>query len=103
MSEWRAQAVFRLAGQALSVSKDTVELTLRHRLPSMLLVKEEVAAGALISYDADRAELFRRSAYFVDKILKGAKLCLRLQRGAACGAGGVMSWGRGRGEGARGR
>jgi hypothetical protein len=30
-------------------------------------------------------------------------LCLRLQRGAACGAGGVMAWGRGRGEGARGR
>jgi NADPH-dependent curcumin reductase CurA len=31
------------------------------------------------------------------------ELCLRLQRGAACGAGGVMAWGRGRGEGARGR
>ena len=33
-------------------------------------------------------------------------LCLRLQRGAACGAGGVMAWGRGRrrgGAGARGR
>ena len=31
-------------------------------------------------------------------------LCLRPQRGgAACGAGGVMAWERGRGEGARGR
>jgi DNA primase len=29
--------------------------------------------------------------------------CLRLQRGAACGAGGVMAWARGRGGGARGR
>ena len=33
----------------------------------------------------------------------GSELCLRLQRGAACGAGGVMAWERGRGEGARGR
>jgi hypothetical protein len=30
-------------------------------------------------------------------------LCLRLQRAAVCGAGGVMAWERGRGEGARGR
>ena len=34
---------------------------------------------------------------------RAGRLCLRLQRGAACGAGGVMAWGRGRGEGARGR
>jgi dihydrofolate reductase len=31
------------------------------------------------------------------------RLCLRLQRAAVCGAGGVMAWERGRGEGARGR
>ena len=34
---------------------------------------------------------------------KVVPLSLRLQRGAACGAGGVMAWERGRGEGARGR
>jgi putative ABC transport system substrate-binding protein len=38
----------------------------------MMLTKEEVNLGGLLSYDSDRAELFRRSAYFVDKILKGA-------------------------------
>ena len=37
------------------------------------------------------------------KLFRVLELCLRLQRGAACGAGGVMAWERGRGEGARGR
>lgn len=32
-----------------------------------------MSAGALMSYDPDRAELFRRSAYFVDKLLRGVK------------------------------
>jgi putative ABC transport system substrate-binding protein len=73
MVKWRAQAVLRLAGQAFALSKPTVELALKHALPTMLLTKDDVALGALMSYDADRAELFRRTAHFVDKILKGAK------------------------------
>ena len=39
----------------------------------MLVLKEDVRAGALMSYDPDRATITRRSADFVDKILKGAK------------------------------
>lgn len=73
MVQWRAQAVLRLAGQAFPLSKPTVELAVKHSLPTMLLTKEDVALGALMSYDADRADLFRRTAHFVDKILKGAK------------------------------
>jgi len=73
MAEWRAQAVLRLAGQALPLSRPTVDLAVKYSLPTMMLTKEDVALGALMSYDADRAELFRRTAYFVDKILRGAK------------------------------
>ncbi len=50
-----------------------VELATRHRLPSMALNREFVDLGALISYGANISDLFRRSATYVDKILKGAK------------------------------
>jgi putative ABC transport system substrate-binding protein len=72
MKEWRARAILRLAGQAFSLSKPTIQMALAHRLPTMMLTKEDVALGGLMSYDADREELFRRSAHFVDAILKGA-------------------------------
>jgi putative ABC transport system substrate-binding protein len=42
------------------------------RLPVMANVKENVTAGALLSYGANLPELFRRGALYVDKILKGA-------------------------------
>jgi len=46
---------------------------LRHRLPGMFPFKENVEAGGLISYGADRDDLYRRAASYVDKILKGIK------------------------------
>ena len=49
------------------------ELALAHRLPGMFGSKENVAAGGLISYGADLNDLARRSAAYIDKILKGAK------------------------------
>jgi putative ABC transport system substrate-binding protein len=44
-----------------------------HRLPAMYDDKNFVEPGGLMSYGTDRADLFRRAAYYVDKILKGAK------------------------------
>jgi putative ABC transport system substrate-binding protein len=49
------------------------ELALTHKLPSLFGPKHHVAAGGLMSYSPDRPDLYRRSAIFVDKILKGAK------------------------------
>jgi putative ABC transport system substrate-binding protein len=72
LTQWHAQGLLRLAGQAFALSKPTVELALKHSLPTMLLTKEDVNLGALMSYDAERGELFGRTAQFVDKILKGA-------------------------------
>jgi putative tryptophan/tyrosine transport system substrate-binding protein len=49
------------------------EFTDRQQLPSLHGIREFVAAGGLMSYGANLADLFRRSAYYVDKILRGAK------------------------------
>ncbi len=50
-----------------------VDLAAKYRLPSMFVAREYVELGGLISYGANIDDLFRRSATFVDKILKGAK------------------------------
>jgi ABC-type uncharacterized transport system substrate-binding protein len=49
------------------------ELAMNHKLPTMFGPREHVEAGGLLSYSPDRADLYRRAAIYVDKILKGAK------------------------------
>ena len=53
--------------------KRIVDFALKSRLPSMYSSREPVEAGGLMSYGADFADSYRRVAYYVDKILKGAK------------------------------
>src|SRR5262249_55177276 len=53
--------------------KRIVELAIKYRLPAIYFQKEFVDEGGLMSYGADYADLYRRSAGYVDKILKGAK------------------------------
>ena len=53
--------------------KRIADFALKSRLPSMYPAREAVEAGGLMSYGADQAESYRRVAYFVDRILKGAK------------------------------
>jgi putative ABC transport system substrate-binding protein len=53
--------------------KRIVGFALKSRLPSMYIDSPFVDAGGLMSYGADLADSYRRVAYFVDKILKGAK------------------------------
>ena len=49
------------------------DLAARSRLPAAYGVRESVEAGGLISYGTSFLDLYRRSAAYVDKILKGAK------------------------------
>src|SRR5205823_1089057 len=53
--------------------KRIVGFALKSRLPSVYSNREAVEAGGLMYYGADTAESYRRVAYYVDKILKGAK------------------------------
>lgn len=50
-----------------------VELAARHRLPAMYPWREFTERGGLMAYSPNRTEMYRRSATFVDKILRGAK------------------------------
>jgi putative ABC transport system substrate-binding protein len=70
----RVQAIMTLATRAFFAErKRIVELASNYRLPAIYFSKEYVDAGGLMSYAADDADSYRRVAYYVDKILKGAK------------------------------
>jgi putative ABC transport system substrate-binding protein len=60
-------------GLFYSARQMTIALAAKHRLPAIYENREFVQDGGLISYGPNLAEATRRSAAFVDKILKGAK------------------------------
>ena len=53
--------------------KQIVELAVKYQLPAIYFQKEFVDEGGLMSYGVDYLDLYRHSALYVDKILKGAK------------------------------
>ena len=57
----------------LSERRRLVDLAAKNRLPAVYPWREFVDAGGLMSYGPNLADLFRRAATYVDKILKGAK------------------------------
>ena len=50
-----------------------IALAARHRLPAVYSARHFVVAGGLMSYGTDRVDVFRQAAYYVDRILRGAK------------------------------
>lgn len=74
MSRDRVQAFVVQGDSVLNEFRGQIaEMALRNRLPAAAVQRELAEAGFLLSYGADIGDLYRRSAGFVDKILKGAK------------------------------
>jgi putative tryptophan/tyrosine transport system substrate-binding protein len=70
----RAQSIFVLRNPLIVNNRKTIaELALKHRLPAIYDDHEFVDSGGLMSYGTDLADLHRRAAVYVDKILKGTK------------------------------
>jgi putative ABC transport system substrate-binding protein len=74
MTREHAQAVF-IGGSSFAIAqkKSILGLAARRRLPVISQWREFADSGALMCYGPSIADMFRRAAYFVDKILKGAK------------------------------
>jgi len=73
MLAWRADAALWILGQHQAFQTGGIELAASHRLPLMVGAGQNVEAGGLISYAGDPVERYRRTAVYVDRILKGAK------------------------------
>jgi ABC-type uncharacterized transport system substrate-binding protein len=72
---WRPDGIYPAGGGPLfnANRKRIVGFASKSRLPSIFNRREFVEDGGLMYYGADIAESYRRVAYFVDRILKGAK------------------------------
>jgi putative tryptophan/tyrosine transport system substrate-binding protein len=70
----RAEAVLVLSSPiTFSHRKELVERANKSRFATIYWAPEFVEAGGLLTYSVSFTDLFRRAAYYVDKILKGAK------------------------------
>jgi ABC-type uncharacterized transport system substrate-binding protein len=74
MTRARADALTVLPSPMLNTERRRlVDLAAKNRLPAVYPFREYVDAGGLMAYGANLADLFRRAAGYVDRILKGAK------------------------------
>src|SRR5262245_15107046 len=74
MTRERLTAVFVVSEAMFILHRARLaELEARHQLPSMHAFRENVEAGALMSYGPSLKAIWRRAATYVDKILKGAQ------------------------------
>jgi putative tryptophan/tyrosine transport system substrate-binding protein len=74
LNKQRPDGLYVTGGTLMNANQKRITgLALKSRLPSMYGRREFVDAGGLMCYGADDADNYRRVAYFVDRILKGAK------------------------------
>ena len=70
----RARAVIVVASSFMFPERKRIaDLALKHRLPTALGAREYVEAGGLFSYAVRFPDQFRRAAWYVDRILRGAR------------------------------
>jgi putative ABC transport system substrate-binding protein len=70
----RVDGLFVFGGPLMNTNQKRMgSLALKSRLPLMCYTKETLDVGGLLYYGADESDSYRRVAYYVDKILKGAK------------------------------
>jgi putative tryptophan/tyrosine transport system substrate-binding protein len=74
VTKWRPDGVYVPGAPLMAANQKRIaDLALKSRLPSVYGNRGYVDAGGLMSYAADIADSDRRVAYYVDRILKGAK------------------------------
>ena len=74
LNKERVDGLFVFGGPLMNTNqKRMVSLALKSRLPLMCYTKETLDVGGLLYYGADESDSYRRVAYYVDRILKGAK------------------------------
>ena len=74
LNKQRPDGLYVTGGPLINANgKRIADFALKNRLPSVYARREAVEAGGLMYYGADLADSYRRVAYFVDRILKGAK------------------------------
>ena len=75
MGKRRTDGLYVPGGGPLIITnlKQIASLALKGRLPSIYQSRDSVEAGGLMSYGANLADSYDRVAYYIDKILKGAK------------------------------
>ena len=73
MADQKSEALYILSSSFANLHRGKLaELALTHRLPAMYGFREFAQAGGLMAYGASLADGFRRAAYQINKILKGA-------------------------------
>jgi putative ABC transport system substrate-binding protein len=73
MTRRRADALLVSQGMSSTARRQLLDFAAKNRLATMFLLRDYVQAGGLMSYSPNFAEMFRRAAVYVDKILKGAR------------------------------
>ena len=69
-----ADALYVIADPLANTNRDRIQaLAVAARLPAIFNARDHVEAGGLVSYGPDFLELYRRTAEFVDRILRGTK------------------------------